>query len=691
MTDYPYIFDTNKPRVKEKTFEIIREFPGSSARYLKSLFPISTWINHYNLSWLVSDVIAGITVGLVVIPQSMGYAKVATLPVEYGLYSSFVGVSIYFLFATSKDITIGPTAVISLLMGQTIDSILKINTNYTNVTIAATFSLLTGFIALILGFLRLGFVVDFIPAPVVAGFTTGSGLNIAIGQVANLLGISGVDNKQPTYLVLISTLKALGRTKFDAIIGLLGLLFLYTIKYGSSYLSRRYPNREKLFFFFGIARNCLLVVICTFIAYLLNIGRTTSPISILKTVPSGFNHIGSPNLDHELVNLVSGFLPGVSVVLILEHVAIAKSFGRINDYKIVASQELIAVGATNAIGSFFGAYPATGSFSRSAINAKSGVRTPLAGIFSGALVIASLYFLTPAFYYIPNAALSAVIIHAVLNLISGPAYIKQIWKIQFWDFMVFVLGVVFNFFFNVEIGIYVSAGVALVLLLVRLARPRFYALGRLEIASSGSKQFTYVPLCPMFQTAQSPPDGVLIFRFDESLTYPNSSYVEDQIVNYVKSHTRRVTNNSEKVSDRSWSDVSSDYENKAIEMSKLPKLNAIVFDFSAVSTIDSTGVQALVDIKKHLEKHTGDVIEYHFANILNENIQRALIVAGFGEPEQKKLLIDVGITEVPSDEASDITPDEIDIPKETAKLTVKKKYLHLSLHEAVTAATNGAW
>ncbi|CAG8504528.1 31238_t:CDS:2 [Gigaspora margarita] len=625
MTDSPYIYDTSKPHVKEKTFEIVRELPGSSTRYIKSLFPIFTWIHYYNLTWLISDVIAGITVGLVVIPQSMGYAKIATLPVEYGLYSSFVGVSIYFLFATSKDITIGPTAVMSLLMGQTIDAILKVNTNYTNVTIAATFSLLTGLIALVLGLLRLGFVVDFIPAPVVAGFTTGAALNIAIGQVANLLGISGVDNKQATYLVLINILKALGRTKFDAIIGLIGLLFLYTIKHGSSYLSRRYPNREKLFFFFGIARNCLLVVICTFIAYLLNMGRTTSPISILKTVPSGFEHIGSPNLDRELVSLVSGFLPGISVVLILEHVAIARSFGRINDYKSV--QELIAIGATNTFGSFFGAYPATGSFSRSAIKAKSGVRTPLAGIFTGALI-----------------------------------------------------------------GIYVSAGVALVLLLVRLARPRFHALGRLEIASSGSKQFTYVPLCPMFQTAQSPPDGVLIFRFDESLTYPNSSYVEDQIVNYVKSHTRRATSNSEKVSDRSWNDVSSDYENRAIEMSKLPKLNAIVFDFSAVSTIDSTGVQALVDIKKHLEKHTGDVIEYHFANILNENIQRALIVAGFGEPEQKKLLIDVGITEVPSDEeASDITPDEIDIPKEPSKLTVRKKYLHLSLHEAVTAATNGAW
>ncbi|CAG8486729.1 3351_t:CDS:2 [Racocetra fulgida] len=459
MADSQYVFDTKRPHVKERALGIAHEIPEFSIRYIKSLFPIFSWIHHYNLTWFVSDIIAGITIGLVVIPQSMGYAKIATLPVEYGLYSSFVGVSIYCFFATSKDITIGPTAVMSLLMGQTIDSILKVNTNYANTAIAATFSLLTGFVALTMGLLRLGFVVDFIPVPVVAGFTTGSAINIAV---------------------------------------------------------------------------------------------------------------------------------------------------------VVASQELIAIGATNALGSFFGAYPSTGSFSRSAINAKSGVRTPLA------------------------------------------------------------------------------------VLLVRLARPRFDVLGRLEIASSngdGSKQFTYVPLCPMFQTAQSPPDGVLIFRFDESLTYPNSSYIEDQIVNHVKSNTRRVTKIAEKVGDRPWNDASDEYENKVIENLKLPKLKAIVFDFSAVSTIDSTGVQALVDIKKNLNRYTGDIIEYHFANILNEKIQRALIVAGFGGTEQPKLVIDVGIhsTEESSDENSELTPNEIDMPSEVIVNTVRKKYLHLSLQEAVTAATNGVW
>ncbi|CAG8447657.1 28625_t:CDS:2 [Dentiscutata erythropus] len=691
MADYPYIFETKRTHPKEKASQIIREIPKFSAQYIKSLFPIFSWIHYYNLTWLISDVIAGLTVGLVVIPQSMGYAKIATLPVEYGLYSSFVGVALYCFFATSKDITIGPTAVVSLLTGQTINSILKVTTKYTNTTIASTFSLLTGLIALTLGLLRLGFVVDFIPAPVVAGFTTGSAINIAVGQIAGLLGIPGIDNKQATYLVLGNTLRAMGQTKDDAILGLIGLFFLYTIKYGCSYLSHRYPNKEKIFFFLGISRNCLLVIISTFIAYLVNIGRTTSPISILKNVPSGFDHIGSPNLDSELLSIVAGYLPGISVVLILEHVAIARSFGRMNDYKIVASQELIAIGATNAIGSFFGAYPSTGSFSRSAIKAKSGVRTPLDGIFTAALVILSLYVLTPVFYYIPSATLSAIIIHAVLNLISGPAYIKQLWKIQFWDFIVFVLGVVFNFFFTVEIGIYVSTGFALALLLIRLARPRFVALGRLEVASSNnngdnSKQFAYVPLCPMFQTAQSPPDGVLIFRFDESLTYPNSSYVEDQIVNYVKSNTRRSANIAEKVGDRPWNDASDDYKNKAVENSKLPKLNAIVFDFSAVSTIDSTGIQALVDIKKNLDRYTGDVIEYHFANILNEKIQRTLIVVGFGEPKQKNFLIDVGIQST-----SDITPVEIETPKEAVENTVRKKYLHLSLQEAITAATNGAW
>ncbi|RIA94074.1 sulfate transporter family-domain-containing protein, partial [Glomus cerebriforme] len=206
-------------------------------------------------------------------------------------------------------------------------------------------------------------------------------------------------------------------------------------------------------------------------------------------IPAGL-HISVPHAGLDMINELAGKLVGVTFILILEHVAIAKSFGRINDYKITESQEFIAIGLTNTVGSFFHAYPATGSFSRTAIKSKSGVRTPLAGIFSGILVIIAIYS-TSMFYYIPDAALAAVIIHAVLDLVARPTYIKQLWKIQFWDFMVFLVGVLVTFFVTVEIGIYASTALALVVLLIRIARPRFDALGRLPLKTKNGETTKY--------------------------------------------------------------------------------------------------------------------------------------------------------------------------------------------------------
>jgi sodium-independent sulfate anion transporter 11 len=356
----------------------------------------------------------------------------------------------------------------------------------------------------------------------------------------------------------------------------------------------------------------------------------------------------------------------------LEHVAIAKSFGRINDYKVNESQELIAIGITNVIGSFFNAYPATGSFSRTAIKSKSGVRTPLAGVFSGILVIIALYS-TSAFYFIPDSVLSAVIIHAVLDLISSPQYVKQLWRIQFWDFMVFFVGVVITFFTTVEYGIYVSAGLALVVLLVRIARPRFDSLGQLSLTTKGGeKRYAYVPVNhPSFESAINPPDGVLIFRLKESLTYPNSGYIDNQIVDYARENTKRFYKQAANKGDRPWNEIPHKSKNEETKADK-PRLNAVVFDLAAVSIIDSTGIQAFSDIRKELNKHADQQVEYHFANIIDEKIEEILVLAGFGFSND----IEIGNEKVDEETGTEVTQ------------VSTKKFFHLTLDEAVAAATN---
>ncbi|RCH86655.1 hypothetical protein CU098_000663, partial [Rhizopus stolonifer] len=583
--------------------------------------------------WLVRDLIAGATVGIVIVPQSMGYAKIAELPPQYGLYTAFVGLCVYCLFATSKDISIGPTAVMSLLVGQTVTKAVAQNPNITGPEIAAALSLFTGIIAMFLGLVRLGILVDFIPAPAIAGFMSGSAITITVGQMPKLFGIKGINTQDSSYLIFGYFFKYLPDTKLDVAFGLVSLLWLYGVRYICQLLSRRYPKYSFHLFFFSIMRNGILVIFGTLISFLINIGKTTSPISILKSVPSGFTAMGVPQVNGDLLSAIASSLPSGVIILILEHVAIAKSFGRINDYTINPDQEIIAIGFTNIWSSFFGAYPSTGSFSRTAIKARSGVKTPIAGIFSALVVLLALYALTPAFYYIPDSVLAAVVIHAVADLVSGPSYIKRLAAVSLWELLIFAATVIITFFTTVEYGIYASVAMSIIVLLFRIARPRFWSMARIplhadEKQSQEPQNYLYVAENhpTLGKLAEPLPEGVLLCRVDESFTYPNSSYISDKIITYCKSKTRpgKIMTKGE----RSWND---DATPQVMEAKRnLPLLHALIIDFASVNRLDSSGLQAIVDAQNTLNRYSNHHVEFHFVNILHPAIRRCLIVAQFG-------------------------------------------------------------
>ncbi|KAI8099862.1 sulfate transporter family-domain-containing protein, partial [Halteromyces radiatus] len=625
------VVDYQTETYQEKIKNAAHELPTQSVDYAVSLFPIATWIHRYNIAWLLRDLIAGITVGIVVVPQSMGYAKIAQLPPQYGLYTAFVGLIVYCLFATSKDISIGPTAVMSLLVGQSITHITATNPNITGPEIAVTLSLLTGVIAMFIGLVRLGILVDFIPLTVVSGFMTASAVTICIGQWPKLFGIKTVNTQDPTYLIFGNFFKELPNTKLDVAFGLSALVWLYGVRFLCNYFSKRYPKYASLLFYFSITRNGLAVIFGTLIAFLINIGKTTSPISILKTVPAGFQAMAVPRVDSDAIQAIATTLPSAVLILILEHVAIAKSFGRINDYTINPNQEIIAIGFTNIWASFFGAYPSTGSFSRTAIKARSGVKTPIAGIFSAVVVILALYALTPAFYYIPDAVLSAVVIHAVSDLVSGPSYLKRLFQVSIWELLVFVVSVVVTFFTTIDYGIYASVALAILILLFRIARPRFYSIGRIPLSSPAldpALQYLYVPdNDPVLGHLAEPlPDGILMVRVDESLTYPNSAYVTDRIISHCKSFTRRAQGVVNK-GDRAWNDDANPIKDAA--RAQLPLLHAVILDFSKVGRLDSSGLQAVVDAQTALNRYSGHHVEFHFVNITDPSVRLNLILGGF--------------------------------------------------------------
>ncbi|AET39362.1 sulfate permease Ecym_4299 [Eremothecium cymbalariae DBVPG len=465
--------------------------------YFLSLFPIIKWIHHYNFAWMYSDFIAGITVGCVLVPQSMSYAQLAGLKPEYGLYSSFIGAFIYSFFATSKDVCIGPVAVMSVQVSKVISHVIDQLPEGTPITapmVASALALFSSILVIPIGLLRLGFILELISVTAVAGFMTGSALSILASQLPSLLGIQKINTRVETYRVLISTLKHLNGSDINAAFGLICLALLFFWKWTCGYLGPKLiskylrPNSKKAriwqsFFFYAQAlRNAFVLFLATFVSWLV-IGRhkKKTSISVLGTVPSGLKHVGVPTIPSGLVHKLMPQLPPAVIILLLEHITIAKSFGRINNYKIVPDQELIAIGVTNLIGSFFNAYPATGSFSRSALKAKCNVKTPLSGLFSGACVLLALYYLTSAFYYIPKAALSAVIIHAVVDLIASYKLSFYLWNTNPFDLISFLATILLTIFSSIENGIYFAVAFSMATLLMKNAFPSGKFLGYVKI------------------------------------------------------------------------------------------------------------------------------------------------------------------------------------------------------------------
>lgn len=233
----------------------------------------------------------GITVGAVVVPQSMAYAKLAQLPVEFGLYSSFMGVLIYWFFATSKDITIGPVAVLSTITGQVILRAEERLPGVPRDIVASSLAIISGAIVLFLGLIRLGWVVDLISLPAISAFMTGSAISIAAGQVPAMMGITGVNTREATYKVIINTLKHLGRTDINASFGLTALFLLYLIRFTCNMLAKRFPTRAKTFFFLNTLRTAFVILLYVLFSYLVNRDARTHHrkprVTTLGSVPRG--------------------------------------------------------------------------------------------------------------------------------------------------------------------------------------------------------------------------------------------------------------------------------------------------------------------------------------------------------------------------------------------------------------------
>ncbi|KAA8595152.1 hypothetical protein FQN60_012287 [Etheostoma spectabile] len=428
---------------------------------LKAWLPILSWLPRYKLKWLQMDLLAGLTVGLTTVPQALAYAEVAGLPVQYGLYSAFMGGFIYTLLGTSKDVTLGPTAIMSLLCFSVVGG---------EPHQAVLLSLLCGVIQALMALLRLGFLLDFISFPVIKGFTCAAAITIGFGQVKNILGLQGIPHE--FVLEVYYTFYKIPEARIgDVVLGLLCLallvmLFFMKTSLGSDDAPTCSRVARKLVWTVATMRNALVVMAASLVAFSWN--AYGHPVfTVTGETSQGLPPIRPPPTSDTTANgtVVSfGQIVENGCLILTSCLSSASQ----NDYRIDANQELLAIGVTNIMGSFVSAYPVTGSFGRTAVNSQTG--TCVVMEFRGVIVLLSLAFLMPAFYYIPKASLAAVIICAVAPMVDYRVVAKM-WKIRKLDLLPFVVTFLMSFW-QVQYGIVGGVAVSGALLLFNLARPQ---------------------------------------------------------------------------------------------------------------------------------------------------------------------------------------------------------------------------
>jgi sodium-independent sulfate anion transporter 11 len=459
---------------------------------------------------------------------------------------------------------------------------------YSAEEIAKSITFLSGVILIFFGLFRLGWIIELIPYIPISAFVTSASITIIGTQFPVALGIPGINTRRAPYKVYLETIKKLSDTQLDATIGLTSILLLYVIREACAKMEVRQPAKAKLWATISSLRLTFTILLYTFVSWLVH--RTIPheksywKFKLVGKIESGFKHAGTPSLEADLIKLVAPELPAIIIILIIEHIAIAKSFGRRYGYTVIPSQEILAQGVSNAIGTLLGGYACTGSFGASAVLTKAGVRTPLAGLFSALVLLLALYALTGVFYYIPKAALAGLIIHAVSNLMTAPSALYKYWQLSPLELLIWVIGVMVGLFDSLENSIYTTIVLSFALLLVRMARPHGVFLGQIKVkrvvhsgeedeeekekeketvsSEDGNTSSTDIPsfltdaegivrevFLPMDKKDNSNPKveavmpypGVFLYRFDEALNYINAARHVDHMLSYITAHTRRTT------------------------------------------------------------------------------------------------------------------------------------------------------
>ncbi len=533
---------------------------------MRNFFPILNWINNYPLRDLRKDAVAGITVGTMLIPQGMAYALLAGLPPIAGLYAALVPLALYPVFGTSRQLSVGPVAMDSLLVAAGVGAIAQSGTDQ-YWALAILLAVMVGTIQILLGLLRLGFLVNFLSQPLISGFTSAAAIIIGLSQVKHLFRID-FEGSQQVHVVLMRIVGEIHQLHTTTLLLGLGCIALLVVV---AKLSPKWPGA------------IITVAVSIIAVYFFDLEE--AGVAIVGEVPNGLPSLRWPEIDWGTIRQMLPIAFTIALISFMEGIAIAKKFAAQDGDTVDANQELLAIGVSNASAGLFGGYPIAGSFSRTAVNRVSGARTPGASFFNALTVALTLLFLTPLFYYMPKAVLASIVIVAVTKLIDfkEPMRLFRLRKI---DFLVAVFSFIMTLLLGAQRGILLGAIASIILIVRRISYPNVAILGRI----GDTRQFRNVRITPEAREIE----GFLFFRMDASLYYANSNYMMDNIMRALA-------------------------ERKGV--------HTFVFDLSSVNEIDATAMAALFELVDDLSNME---IRATFARI-KAPVMEMIVKSGFRE------------------------------------------------------------
>ncbi|KAB1997129.1 hypothetical protein ES319_D12G003500v1 [Gossypium barbadense] len=563
-------FMSFKNSLKETFFpdDPLRQFKNKtpSRRFILGLqyfLPILEWAPRYSFQFLKSDLVAGITIASLAIPQGISYAKLANLPPILGLYSSFIPPLVYAMMGSSRDLAVGTVAVASLLTASMLGQEVNASQNPTLfLHLAFTATFFAGILQASLGLLRLGFIVDFLSHATIVGFMAGAATVVILQQLKGILGLDHFTHSTDIISVLHSVFSQIHQWRWES--GVLGVGFLFFLL-----VTRYFSKRRPKFFWISAMAPLTSVILGSLLVCLTHAEK--HGVQVIGNLKKGLNPLSFGDLvftkPYITTSLKTGIITGI--IALAEGIAVGRSFAMFKHYHIDGNKEMVAIGTMNIVGSCFSCYLTTGPFSRSAVNFNAGCKTAMSNVIMAIAVMLTLLFLTPLFYYTPLVVLSAIIISAMLGLIDYEAAI-HLWNVDKFDFLVCIgayAGVVFA---SVEVGLVIAVAISVVRLLLFVARPRTSVLGNL-------------PDSTIYRNVEQYPNanhvhGVLILEIDAPIYFANSSYLRERISRWI------------------------DEEEDKLKATGKTSLQYVILDMTAVGNIDTSGISMLEELKKTTER-----------------------------------------------------------------------------------------